>query len=270
MVSVRRRRTSTGSPKFKSFVTRKVETRDEVQDPVTSRQEKIDGWDQDALEDTTVALIGAGGLGGGIGEGLVRKGVERLKIFDHDTVETHNLNRQKFHADDIDRNKSYALAKNLVKEGTRATEIDAYPMKFQEAVQRDVDVAADVVVAGPDNDETRRYVSKHYHPDTPVVILGLDLKANGGSVFVQETDGPCFDCYRPGSEQNNPCPGAPAVMDPCRVITGMGLYAVDSLIMDRARNWNLYRIFLAGVVEPYVTEIEKKEDCPTCGGSDGD
>lgn len=52
----------------------------------------LDG--QLALLRATVAVIGLGGLGGFVVEGLVRMGVGRLVLVDGDTFGEHNLNRQ--------------------------------------------------------------------------------------------------------------------------------------------------------------------------------
>ena len=53
------------------------------------------GWDgQIRLLESTVAIIGAGGLGGWIIEGLARMGVGHLIIIDGDVFEDNNLNRQ--------------------------------------------------------------------------------------------------------------------------------------------------------------------------------
>lgn len=53
------------------------------------------GWDgQKKLLEATVAIIGAGGLGGWIIEGLARMGVGSLRIVDGDVFEENNLNRQ--------------------------------------------------------------------------------------------------------------------------------------------------------------------------------
>ncbi|MBS3788540.1 ThiF family adenylyltransferase, partial [Candidatus Bipolaricaulota bacterium] len=84
--------------------------KEELEDPITDRQQKVTGFDQGALEELHVTLVGAGGLGTEIGEGLVRKGVGSLDIIDHDTVKLSNLNRQKFYEDDIYCNKARALA----------------------------------------------------------------------------------------------------------------------------------------------------------------
>ena len=53
------------------------------------------GWDgQMRLLRSTVAVVGAGGLGGWIIEGLARMGVGRLIIIDGDHFQENNLNRQ--------------------------------------------------------------------------------------------------------------------------------------------------------------------------------
>ncbi|MBC7262337.1 MAG: ThiF family adenylyltransferase, partial [Chloroflexi bacterium] len=53
------------------------------------------GWDgQLALLQSTVGIVGAGGLGGWIIEGLARMGVGRLIVIDGDVFEENNLNRQ--------------------------------------------------------------------------------------------------------------------------------------------------------------------------------
>lgn len=53
------------------------------------------GWQGQArLLDATVAVVGAGGLGGWIIEGLARMGVGHLILVDGDTYQENNLNRQ--------------------------------------------------------------------------------------------------------------------------------------------------------------------------------
>lgn len=55
------------------------------------------GWEgQIALLQSTVGVVGIGGLGGWIVEGLARMGVGRLILIDSDTFEENNLNRQAF------------------------------------------------------------------------------------------------------------------------------------------------------------------------------
>ncbi|MFW6298330.1 MAG: HesA/MoeB/ThiF family protein [Bacillota bacterium] len=48
------------------------------------------------IRDKTVIIVGLGGLGGMVANGLVRLGVKRLVLIDHDRYEAPNMNRQLF------------------------------------------------------------------------------------------------------------------------------------------------------------------------------
>ena len=50
-----------------------------------------------------VGIAGVGGIGSNVAMNLVRSGVLHLKIVDFDSVETSNLNRQFYFADQIGR-----------------------------------------------------------------------------------------------------------------------------------------------------------------------
>lgn len=65
------------------------------------------------LRGSTVALAGCGGLGSNAAVALVRAGVGRLILVDHDVVEASNLNRQHFFQGDIGRGKVDAIAGHL-------------------------------------------------------------------------------------------------------------------------------------------------------------
>ena len=52
--------------------------------------------DQIKLLEASVGIVGLGGLGGLVTEGLARLGVGRLQLIDGDAFEAHNLNRQLF------------------------------------------------------------------------------------------------------------------------------------------------------------------------------
>ena len=56
--------------------------------------------DQRRLLESSVCIVGLGGLGGGVTESLARMGVGQLHLVDGDTFEAHNLNRQLFSTED--------------------------------------------------------------------------------------------------------------------------------------------------------------------------
>lgn len=65
------------------------------------------------LAAATVAVAGCGGLGSNAAVALVRAGVGRLILVDHDVVEPSNLNRQHYYQRDVGRKKVEALADHL-------------------------------------------------------------------------------------------------------------------------------------------------------------
>jgi sulfur carrier protein ThiS adenylyltransferase len=62
-----------------------------------------------------IGIGGAGGLGSNIANILVRCGFRNIEIFDLDTVQASNLNRQIFNIDDIGKPKVLALKDHLLK-----------------------------------------------------------------------------------------------------------------------------------------------------------
>lgn len=87
------------------------------------------GWDgQSKLLRATVAVVGAGGLGGWIVEGLARMGVGRLIIIDSDAVEESNLNRQLLAVEESLGQPKAKLAAARVAAVNAATEVSAHQL----------------------------------------------------------------------------------------------------------------------------------------------
>ncbi|MCK4351856.1 ThiF family adenylyltransferase [candidate division WOR-3 bacterium] len=259
-----------GSPKPRpaKYITREIKPTVTGEAKITDRQERIPGFSQEVLERLSVVMIGGGGLGGEIGEGLVRKGVGELRIFDGDVVELSNLNRQRFYKKDLYKNKARCLAKNLAREAVKNSIIIGYPFRFQEAVEENIDVSCDLAICGVDNNPTRAYVSKYfYRRETPVVFTAVSRDANNGYVFIQEPDKACFGCLFPNAmnDTTEPCPGVPAIKDILKAVAGLTLYAVDSVFMNRRRNWNYKEIFLASFVPDKAFWVKRKDNCPLYG-----
>jgi len=242
----------------------------ESEDLIDDRQNRVPGFDKETLPSITVALVGCGGLGSWYGTGLVRKGVGELKLFDHDEVELSNLTRQKFYKQDLDQPKASSMAKNLQPEGTMGTRLIPFDSSFEDAKEEGLDVSADLIIAGVDNDQARVSVSRHaIKEEIPAIFTGVSRDASQGYVFVQEVTGPCFGCVFPDAvgKKRKPCAKTPAVLDILLVIGGYVSCAVDTLFMDRKRDWNFVRRTLSDqTTDTRNLKVEKREDCPICGG----
>ena len=237
-----------------------------MKDGVSDRQEKVEGFNQVALAELTVLLIGAGGLGTEIGEGLVRKGLGTLIICDGDKVELSNLNRQKFYKKDLYKNKSTSLARNLREEGAMGTNIIAYEEKFQQLTKRVT--VADLLIGAVDNNATRRDIAKFcMKKKLPGIFTGVSEQADHGYVFVQKPGEACWGCALPGAVENEdtPCSGTPAVKDVLKLMGAVVLYAVDSLFMERKISWNFRDIYLSDPDFDCWGKVEPWDHCNICG-----
>ena len=131
----------------------------EGEETVDDRQRKIEGYKPEVYPNTTITLIGAGGLGGEIGMALVRKGIGTLRIFDFDTIALSNLHRQFFYEQDLNKPKAHRLSRNLAREGCLGSTIQGYALSFQDAVQLGVELTCDVAICGVDNNPCRAGLS---------------------------------------------------------------------------------------------------------------
>ena len=84
------------------------------------------------FEDPWITVVGCGGTGGFVAEGLCRlfQGREAtIVLVDHDRVEPHNLLRQNFYAGDVGRFKSQALAERLSAAYNRPVGYSVHPFR---------------------------------------------------------------------------------------------------------------------------------------------
>ena len=88
------------------------------------------------LDNPWITVVGCGGTGGFVAEGLCRlfQGREAtIVLVDHDRVEPHNLLRQNFYAEDVGRFKSQALADRLARAYRRPVGYSVYPFRDEDA-----------------------------------------------------------------------------------------------------------------------------------------
>lgn len=260
---------SSKSIRYARYQTREIRPEVFGESGVFDRQGRIPEFNQPMLSEASLMLIGAGGINGEIGEGSARKGVGQVIVVDGDSVELSNLNRQRFYREDLYRNKALCLAKNLSREAPGSTQIEAYGYNFEDFLTLGEKAQVDVVVCGVDNDETRYFISRYFINKAPVVFIAVDETADHGYVFIQGKEGrPCFLCLYPRSLANGGrkrCTPAGAVKDILKVVAGVALYAIDSLLMERKRDWNYRHISLAGFTPDIGKQVEPHSDCPVCG-----
>ncbi len=115
---------------------------------------------QRLLAGASVAVVGAGGLGSPVLQYLAAAGLGTVHVFDDDTVELSNLNRQTLHGvDTIGRLKTegaVAAAARLSPETT----VVPHPVRLTDANARELLDGVDVILDGSDSFTTRFIVHR--------------------------------------------------------------------------------------------------------------
>ncbi len=165
---------------------------------------QIDIEAQQALLDSTMLLIGMGGLGSPSALYLAATGVGHLIIADFDKVELSNLQRQVIHHTDdigkykVDSAKEKMLAVNPNVKVTTVKELNAENLNSWIS-------KADVVLDGTDNFDTRFKVNKACVEEEKPLVSAAVIRFEGQlSVFKgYESDQPCYQCLYPKEGGNN-------------------------------------------------------------------
>lgn len=98
---------------------------------------------QDKILNTRILIAGCG-IGSQVAECAARMGFRDFVLIDGDTVDVHNLNRQFFFADQVGKNKTDALAENLLRINPLA-KIETHALSLTRANARDLVRSVDVI-----------------------------------------------------------------------------------------------------------------------------
>ncbi len=224
---------------------------------------------QQAMLDSTVLLIGLGGLGSPVSMYLAASGVGRLIVNDFDDVELSNLQRQIIHdSDSIGAAKVESAVRNLTRLNPQI-DITGINGKMSDEELDGRVKAADVVVDATDNFGIRYALNKACLKHGTYLVCGAVIRMEGQvSVYRPGSgDSPCFRClYAPDDEPHERCsetgvlgPVAGAVgcmqaIEALKIITGVGRTLVGRLLLFDAAQAQWQEIRLA-----------RRADCPVCG-----
>lgn len=224
---------------------------------------------QQRLLESSVLLIGAGGLGCPTAQYLTAAGVGRIGIVDDDVVSASNLQRQILYSTaDIGRPKVEVARERL--EGLNPdVKIEGHPIRLDSSNALELFREYDVIVDGTDNFPTR------YLSNDACVLLGKPnvhgsiFRFEGQASVFDATRGPCYRCLYP----EPPPPGAvpscaeggvlgilPGTIalvqatETVKLLTGLGTTLIGRLLHYDALDMQ-WREF----------KMPKDPDCPLCG-----
>ncbi|MDH5403501.1 MAG: ThiF family adenylyltransferase [Candidatus Heimdallarchaeota archaeon] len=123
------------------------------------RQLRLPGWNQAALKDSSVIIVGVGGLGTEIAKNLAMAGVGTIHLVDMDTIEYSNLNRQILFLDAKEGSSKAEEAAKMLKRLNPHGKYIAYNMPLQE-IDPQIYQDVDLYIAGLDSVNARREINR--------------------------------------------------------------------------------------------------------------
>jgi molybdopterin/thiamine biosynthesis adenylyltransferase/rhodanese-related sulfurtransferase len=222
------------------------------------------------LLDSSILLIGAGGLGSPAALYLAAAGVGRLGIVDDDVVDESNLQRQVLHSTARLGEPKAQSARRTLEELNPDVEVVTMEERItSENVDAILAQGWDVIVDGADNFPTRYLLNDAavWH-DVPIVH-GSIFRFEGQVTVFQPHEGPCYRCLFPQ-------PPPPELAPSCAEGGVLGVLpgVIGSLQANEALKLALDvgdplvgRLMLFDALSASFTEVAIRRDpeCPVCG-----
>lgn len=158
----------------------------------------IDG--QKKISNSSIAIVGCGGLGTSAAQYLSMSGVGNITLIDHDSVALSNLNRQTlFTEKDIGKSKCMVLSRRI-KSINESIELCHYQKKITNLNINQYLGKPSIILDCTDNFESRFIINKFCHSEKKILISAalqnFDIQAFIFSSWSDNTN-PCYKCIFP-------------------------------------------------------------------------
>ena len=165
---------------------------------------KIGAAGQKKLLNSSVLIVGAGGLGSPISLYLTAMGVGKIGIIDKDKIEISNLTRQIiFETNDIKKSKASTAIKKL-KKINPSIKLQSFNEKLTSRNINKISKNYNLIVDGCDNFKTRFLINDYCLKNKKILISGAVSRFEG-QVYTfnfSKKKSPCLRCFIPKMPQN--------------------------------------------------------------------
>ncbi|BCB03818.1 MoeB/ThiF family adenylyltransferase [Bacillus sp. KH172YL63] len=229
----------------------------------------VDG--QRKIQDKHVLIVGAGALGTGNAEALVRAGVGKLTIVDRDYVEWSNLQRQQLYKeqDAIDSLPKAVAAKNRLQEINSTVEVSAHVRDVLAEDLLDLLNGVDLMIDATDNFETRMMMNDAAHLHDIPWVYGACAGSYGISFAMVPGVTPCLQCLIHSVPTGGmTCDTAGIISPAVSSVTALQTTEALKILVEDASSLS-HRIVSFDLWKNEYSSLSvgslKKEDCPSCG-----
>ena len=165
---------------------------------------KIGAGGQTKLLNSSVLIVGAGGLGSPVALYLSALGIGKIGIIDKDKIEISNLSRQViFETRDIKKDKATTAVKKLKKINPNI-ELQSFNKKLTSKNINKIASKYKLIIDGSDNFKTRFLINDYCLKNKKILISGAISKFDGHVYtfnFLKEKS-PCLRCFIPKMPTN--------------------------------------------------------------------
>ena len=229
----------------------------------------IDISGQEKILNSTVLIIGIGGLGSPVAMYLASAGVGRLILVDHDEVELSNLQRQIIHSVDSVGESKVASAKARIVQLNPECDVITHKTKLSDDNVESLVQQVDVVVDCSDNFTSRFALNRACVQYAIPLVSGAAIRMEGQlSVFdARRADSPCYRCLYDDSESEDLNCATNGVLAPVVGIIG-SIQALEALKLIAECGEPVVgklMVFDMASMDWRTMKLKKDAACPVCG-----
>lgn len=226
---------------------------------------------QEKISSKHILVIGAGALGSGCAEALVRAGVGQLTLVDRDYVEWSNLQRQQLYSEEDAKNRipKVIAAKKRLAAMNSSVAIEAIIADASVSELEDWAKKVDLIIDATDNFETRMMINDVSQKYNVPWIYGACVGSYGISYAILPEKTPCFACLLDRVPLGGLTCDTAGIISPAvtMVISYQISEALKILVgdLDSLRNKLVSFDLWKNQYSAINVDSLKKEDCPSCG-----
>jgi molybdopterin/thiamine biosynthesis adenylyltransferase/rhodanese-related sulfurtransferase len=221
------------------------------------------------LKESSVLIVGNGGLGSPVALYLAASGIGRIGIVDYDVIELSNLQRQVIHSTDLIGTSKVKSARKRMVAINPEISVDVYEELFTSQNAKKIAAPYDILVDGTDNIPTRYLMNDLCVFTGKPYVYGAVYRFSGQIGVFDASKGACYRCLFP-------VPPPPESVPSCAVA---GVVGVVSGIIGLLQATEVVKLIL-GIGSPLISQllfydalessmrtikINKNPNCKVCG-----
>lgn len=224
---------------------------------------------QKKLRQSSVLLVGLGGLGAPIAQYLAAAGVGRLGLVEFDKIDLSNLQRQTIYGTDQVGQPKAEKAKERIEKINPNVKVELHQQRLTSQNALGLFADYDVIVDGTDNFPTRYLVNDACVLAGKPNVYGSIFRFEGQLAVFWAQKGPCYRCLYPQPPPPGLVPscaeggvlgvlpgiiGSLQASEAIKLLLGIGEPMIGRLLLFDALDLNFVTV-----------KLQKNPQCPVCG-----